>query len=49
MADKYIEYELVLIVLDVALHKIQAYRHLLFNRRPHCHLGWGAVSHGHSV
>lgn len=34
MADKYIECEFVLIAIDLALHRIQAYRHLLFNRRP---------------
>lgn len=34
VADKYIEYECVLIAIDLALHRIQAYRHLLFNRRP---------------
>jgi len=33
VADKYIEYELILVVLDVILHRKQAYRHLLFNRK----------------
>lgn len=32
VADKYIEYELVLVVIDIILHRIQAYRHILFNR-----------------
>lgn len=44
MADHYIEYELILIVLDLALHKVQAYRHLLFNRRPYCDLDYAGVS-----
>jgi hypothetical protein len=39
VADKYIEFELVLLVLDLALHKVQAYRHLLYNRLPYCDLG----------
>eukprot|EP01083_Nonionella_stella_P158002 513599_1 len=32
VADKYIEYQLVLILLDLILHRHQVYRHLLFNR-----------------
>lgn len=32
VADKYIEFELTLVVLDMTLHRKQAYRHLLFNR-----------------
>jgi lipid intermediate transporter len=32
VADKYIEFELIIIILDLVLHKPQAYRHLLFNR-----------------
>lgn len=31
-ADKYVEYELVIIVLDLILHHPRAYRHVLFNR-----------------
>jgi hypothetical protein len=31
-ADKYVEYELAIVVLDLILHRPQAYRHLLFNR-----------------
>jgi hypothetical protein len=31
IVDKYIECDLILIVLDALLHKVQAYRHLLFN------------------
>ncbi|CAM9620946.1 unnamed protein product, partial [Hapterophycus canaliculatus] len=34
VADKYIECEFVLIAIDLALHRVQAYRHLLFNMRP---------------
>lgn len=33
VVDKYVEYDSVLIILDILLHKAQAYRHLLFNRR----------------
>ena len=29
--DKYLEYDTVLIILDILLHKSQAYRHVLFN------------------
>jgi lipid intermediate transporter len=32
--DKYVEFELILIFLDLLLHKIQVYRHLIFNRLP---------------
>ena len=32
VVDKYVEYDAVLIILDILLHKAQAYRHLLFNR-----------------
>jgi len=31
-ADPYVEYDTMLIVLDLILHKSQVYRHLLFNR-----------------
>ena len=34
IADKYIEYELILVVIDMVLHRQQVYRHLLFNRLP---------------
>lgn len=34
VADKYIEWEFVLIAIDLVLHRVQAYRHLLFNMRP---------------
>lgn len=41
VADKYIECEFVLIAIDLALHRIQAYRHLLFNRKPYStHTFW---------
>lgn len=32
VADKYVEFEMVLIFIDLVLLKVQAYRHLLFNR-----------------
>jgi len=32
IADKYVEFEFVLIFIDLILHKIQVYRHLIFNR-----------------
>lgn len=31
MADKYVEYDNVLVVLDLILHRVGAYRHVLFN------------------
>lgn len=34
VADKYIEWEFVLIAIDLVLHRVQAYRHLLFNMKP---------------
>ena len=34
-ADRYVEYELILIVLDLVLHLRQAYRHLLYNTPMH--------------
>jgi hypothetical protein len=39
--DKYIEYELVLVLIDVVLHRKSAFRHLYFNRR---HFWFTAVS-----
>lgn len=35
VADKYIEYELVLVLIDVLLLRLPAYRHLMFNRYDH--------------
>ena len=32
VADKYIEYELLLVSIDLILLREQAYRHILFNR-----------------
>lgn len=32
VADKYIEFELLLVLIDIVLHRKPAYRHLLFNR-----------------
>ena len=37
VADKYIEYELILVCIDVILHRKQAFRHFLFNRRSLTH------------
>jgi hypothetical protein len=31
-ADKYIEYDLVPIFIDMVLHKTAVYRHMLYNR-----------------
>jgi hypothetical protein len=31
VADKYVEYDNVLVVLDLILHRVGAYRHVLFN------------------
>mmetsp|Transcript_16238 Transcript_16238/g.24460 ORF Transcript_16238/g.24460 Transcript_16238/m.24460 type:complete len:237 (+) Transcript_16238:127-837(+) len=36
VADKYIEYELILVYIDLILHNTEAYRHLFFNRPPFC-------------
>jgi len=33
IADKYIEFDPIIVVLDIILHKIQAYRHLLCNTK----------------
>lgn len=46
VADPLVEHELLLVLLDLALHKREAYRHLLFNRPPHCALGWRGVRAG---
>lgn len=35
VADKYVEFEGVLIAIDMVLHKLSVYRHLLFNRLPY--------------
>eukprot|EP00164_Ancoracysta_twista_P006979 GFYU01009826.1.p1 GENE.GFYU01009826.1~~GFYU01009826.1.p1 ORF type:complete len:240 (-),score=24.03 GFYU01009826.1:178-897(-) len=40
-ADKYVEYEVILIVLDLFLQQPQVYRHLLFNRTPYRESGLG--------
>eukprot|EP00124_Ichthyophonus_hoferi_P002504 Ihof_evm4s173 gene=Ihof_evmTU4s173 len=37
VADKYIEYEYLIIVIDMLLHKPEVYRHLLFNCLPSTH------------
>ena len=34
-ADRYVEYEFIIIFLDIVLHRPQAYRHILFNRIPY--------------
>ena len=31
LVDKYVEYDAVLIAIDLVLHKVEVYRHLLFN------------------
>jgi len=33
VSDKYIEYELILVAIDLILHRKQAFRHLLYNRQ----------------
>ncbi|KAM9993593.1 hypothetical protein ACTFIZ_011570 [Dictyostelium cf. discoideum] len=38
-ADKYVEYDFIIVFLDLFLHKAQAYRHLLFNRQPYRDFG----------
>jgi hypothetical protein len=43
VADKYIEYELILVIIDIVRHRVQAYRHLLFNREPICLAKWSFV------
>jgi hypothetical protein len=35
IADRYVEYESVLLFIDMMLHKTSVYRHLLVNRTPH--------------
>ena len=32
-ADPYVEFEQIIVILDLILHKKQAYRHVLFNRK----------------
>lgn len=32
VADKYIEFELLLVLIDIILHRKSAYRHLMINR-----------------
>ncbi|KAJ3275976.1 sterol homeostasis protein [Borealophlyctis nickersoniae] len=39
-ADKYLENDLVIIFIDMVLHKPQVYRHLLFNRIQYTPSGW---------
>eukprot|EP01116_Phalansterium_solitarium_P024921 TRINITY_DN927_c0_g1_i1.p2 TRINITY_DN927_c0_g1~~TRINITY_DN927_c0_g1_i1.p2 ORF type:complete len:252 (+),score=63.46 TRINITY_DN927_c0_g1_i1:962-1717(+) len=36
VVDKYVEYDFVIIFLDLILHRIQVYRHILFNRTEYC-------------
>lgn len=38
IADKYIEFELLLVLIDVILHRKPALRHLLYNRLDHASL-----------
>jgi lipid intermediate transporter len=35
VADKYVEYDAVLVVIDIVLHRLAAYRHVLFNSGAH--------------
>eukprot|EP00899_Mesostigma_viride_P015989 jgi/Mesvir1/24391/Mv11059-RA.1 len=48
LADKYVEYQLLLVGIDLLLFKPQAYRHLLFNRlreqQPNTSASTGAVA-----
>lgn len=37
VADKYVEYEFTLIALDMLMLRVEAFRHILFNRRPSRH------------
>ena len=37
VVDKYVEYELILVIIDVILHRPQAFRHVLYNRRSLTH------------
>uniref|UniRef100_A0A0K0D5L2 Protein ARV n=1 Tax=Angiostrongylus cantonensis TaxID=6313 RepID=A0A0K0D5L2_ANGCA len=33
VVDKYVEYETVLVVIDLIIHNISAYRHLIYNMK----------------
>ena len=33
VADKYIEYELVIVLMDIVLHRVTAFRHIYRNRQ----------------
>eukprot|EP00118_Oscarella_pearsei_P017500 m.174042 g.174042 ORF g.174042 m.174042 type:complete len:314 (+) comp39100_c0_seq21:311-1252(+) len=46
VVDKYVEYDFVMLLLDVLLHKVQAFRHFLSNRQIQVssHLKFWAVS-----
>lgn len=35
IADPFVEFEAVLLFIDMMLHKVSVYRHLLINRTPH--------------
>jgi len=39
VADKYVEYDFIIIFLDLILHRSQVYRHILFNRTEYCDNG----------
>ncbi|KAI8921536.1 Arv1 protein [Entophlyctis helioformis] len=41
-ADKYLEYDFVIIFIDMLLHKRPVYRHLLFNRLSYTPAGWNS-------
>ncbi len=38
-ADKYVEFEPIIIFIDMLLHKPQVYRHILFNRLEYVEFG----------
>lgn len=39
LADKYVEYDPVIIFLDLVLLRVQVYRHILFNQIEYCDKG----------
>eukprot|EP00842_Homolaphlyctis_polyrhiza_P003507 jgi/Hompol1/4157/HPOL_003502-RA len=41
-ADRYLEYDYVIIFIDMLLHKRPVYRHLLFNRLQYSQSGWNS-------
>ncbi|XP_046861342.1 protein ARV1-like isoform X2 [Xenia sp. Carnegie-2017] len=41
--DKYVEFDTVLVFLDIILHKVAAYRHVVFNITPKIHWQLGII------